>query len=354
MIKKKYCVRAKRHALVFAAGVSIAAPALADHVGPGGVGSGAGLSVFSPDTLDAGQWAAGLRLVYTRPEQRSDAELEALAARHIHAHNTDYNLNGSAGVAYGITHHLTVSAELPYVRRDDLREGTHEHVGGVSVNGVEQLGTVSGIGDLSVLVKYRVTEGEKAGFALIGGIKMPTGSTHKRSPDGERLETEHQPGSGSWDPIVGASAATNAGPLRLTASALYQFSTNGAQDTRLGNRLQGGVALSHRFGAAAAHEHAESLNHHHGDELDGHAEIPHSSWDAFLELAGEWEGRQKVDGEIEQASGGKWVYVAPGVRYNHASGWSAGAAVAVPVWQEIRASHPDNRYRVMLSLGRAF
>ena len=328
-----------------------ASPALADHVGPSGLGSG--LSVFGPDTLDGGHWAAGLRVIYTRPEQRSDAELAALAGQHIHAHNTNYNLNASAGVAYGLNHHLTISAELPYLRRDGLREGTHAHSGGVAVNGVEELGTVSGIGDVSLLAKYRFTEGERTGFALIGGIKMPTGSTHERSVDGERLETEHQPGSGSWDPILGASAGTKLGPVQLTASALYQISTRGAQNTRLGNRLQGGIAVSHRFGPKP-HEHAESHNHHHGDELDEHEEPRQNSWDAFVELAGEWEGRQKIDGAIEPASGGKWIYVAPGARYVAASGWSVGAALALPLWQEIRASHPDNRFRLMLSLGRAF
>jgi hypothetical protein len=330
-----------------------ASPALADHMGPSGVGSGGGMSVFSPDTLDAGHWAAGFRLTYTRPQQRSDAELEALAGQHIHAHNTDYNLNASLGVAYGINHHLTISAELPHVRRDDLREGEHSHSGGQTVNEVVQLGSVSGIGDANILAKYRLTEGEGPGFALIGGIKLPTGSTHRRSLDGERLETEHQPGTGSWDPIVGASASLPMGAVRLTASALYQVSGNGAQHTRLGDRLQGGIALSHRFGEAP-HAHGESHNHHHGDELDDHHEPAHASWDAFVELAGEWEGKQKVAGEIEQASGGRWAYVAPGMRFNAASGWSAAAALAVPVAQHIRASHPNNRYRLMLSLGRAF
>jgi hypothetical protein len=329
------------------------APALADHMGASAYGSGGGITVFSPDTLDGGHWAAGLRLTYTRPEQRSDADLAELAAQHVHAHNTDYNLNASVGVAYGVSHHLTVSAELPYVRRDRLREGTHEHDGGVALNGVEQLGTVAGIGDINLLAKYRLTEGDGVGFALIGGIKLPTGSTHRRSPGGERLETEHQPGSGSWDPIVGASASARLGTIQLSASGLYQFATRGAQHTRLGNRAQGGIALSHRFGPAP-HEHAPTHDHHHGDELDEHHEHPHSSWDAFVELGGEWEGRQKVDGELEAASGGKWAWIAPGVRYNSASGWSAGAAVALPVWQDIRASHPDNRYRLMVSLGRAF
>lgn len=332
---------------------SAATPALADHLGASAFGSGGGISVFGPDTLDGGHWAAGFRLTYTRPERRSDAELAALAARHIHAHNTDYNLNASMGVAYGLSHHLTISAELPYVRRDDLREGTHEHSGGTALNGVEQLGTVAGFGDMNLLAKYRLTESDGPSVALIGGIKLPTGSTDQRSPDGERLETEHQPGSGSWDPIVGASASTRMGAVQLTASGLYQISTQGAQHTRLGNRFQGGIALSHRF-APPPHAHAPSHNHHHGDELDEHREHAHSSWDAFVELSGEWEGRQKIGGEIEEASGGKWAWLAPGLRYNSASGWSAAAGVAVPVWQEIRASHPDNRYRVTLSLGRAF
>ena len=67
-----------KHIGLFTAVALISAPALADHVGPSGVGAGGGLSIFGPDTLDGGHWAAGLRVVYTRPEQRSDAELAAL------------------------------------------------------------------------------------------------------------------------------------------------------------------------------------------------------------------------------------------------------------------------------------
>ena len=302
--------------------------------------------MFGPETLDGGHWAAGFRLTYTRPERRSDAELTALSAQGVDAHNTDYNLVAALSAAYGVSHHLTVSAEVPYVRRDDLREGTP--------NGVERLGNVSGIGDVSLLAKYRLTDGGRAGLAIVGGIKLPTGNTDERGPTGERLETEHQPGTGSWDPILGISASVPFGQVTLAASALYQWSTTGAQQTRLGDRLQGGIALSHRFGEPP-HPHAESDNHHHGDELDEHPEgSSHASWDAFFEAAGEWEGRQETGGEVEQASGGSWAYVAPGLRYNAPSGWSASAALAVPVWQRIRASHPDNRFRLLLSLGRAW
>jgi hypothetical protein len=336
----------------FVAGAALAAlatPALADHTGPSGVGSGSGINVFSPDTLDEGHGAIGLRILYTRPEHRSDQELEALAAQHIHAHNTDYNLSASAGAAYGITHRLTVSAELPYLRRDDLREGEHSHVGGLATNAVEQLGTVSGIGDLNLLAKYRLTGEKGFRFALVGGLKLPTGSTHKHDPAGERLETEHQPGTGSWDPIVGASAAMKAGAVQFTASALYQFAGKGAQETRLGDRLQGGISIAHHFGEIEEvhHHDAGEAEHHHHHET-------HDSWDTFVEVGGEWEGRQEIAGTVEGASGGTWIYAAPGVRFNSRSGWSAGVAVAVPLWQHIRNSHPDNRFRAMVSLGRSF
>src|SRR4051794_17836373 len=98
-----------------AAVLALSTPALADHMGPSSVGGGGGLTVSSPDTLDAGHWSVGLRLSYTRPEQRSDAELQALGGQGIAAHNTDYNLNASLGIAYGLNHHLTFSAELPFV-----------------------------------------------------------------------------------------------------------------------------------------------------------------------------------------------------------------------------------------------
>jgi hypothetical protein len=327
--------------------VVMASPALADHLGPSGVGSGSGLDVFSPDTLDEGHGGIGLRLVYTRPERRSDAELEALAAEGVAAHHTDYNLNASLGAAYGITHELTIAAELPYVRRDHLLEGDDSN----GVPTVDQLGGIAGIGDLNILAKYRLTGEEGLRFAIVGGLKLPTGSTDRRAPNGERLETEHQPGTGSWDPIFGASAAKRLNKFQLTASALYQLSGKGAQGTRLGDRLQGGLMLSRHFGPVESEP-----EHHHdgGEETHHHERALHDSWNAFVELGGEWEGRQRIAGEVEAASGGAWVYAAPGLQFNSASGWSTGVAFAIPVWQHIRASHPNNAYRMMVSLGHGF
>ena len=324
--------------------LGLATPALADHTGPTGVGSsGGGIDVQGPETLEAGHFAVGTQTKLTLPQDRSDAELEALAGQHVHAHTADYTLNAAAGAAYGVTGRLTISAELPYIRRDDLREGEHSHSGGVATNEVVPLGSVSGFGDVSLLAKYRLAGGA---LALIGGIKVPTGGTHARGLDGERLETEHQAGTGSWDPIAGAAFGVPLGWAKLDGSVLYQFSGKGAQATELGDRLQAGLALSHRFGPG---EH-----HHDEDGEHGAHEHHHASWDVFASTAVEWEGRQTIAGAVEQESGGTAVWLTPGVRYNSASEFSLAAAIGVPVWQDIRASHPDNRVRLIVSLGKAF
>jgi hypothetical protein len=344
-----------RYVVVAAGLLATASPALADHAGPAGIGvGGGGMNVAGAGVLLRGTGIAGFRLNFVRPEQRSDARL---AGEHIHAHNTDYNLSVALGAAYGLTDRLTISAELPYIRRDNLREGEHSHAGGVTTNSVARLGDVSGVGDATVLMKYELAGGPGEGLAMIAGLKLPTGGTHARSDEGERLETEHQPGTGSWDPIFGAAASTRLGVLRLDASALWQISGKGAQHTRLGDRIQGGLALSRNFGPAE-HHHDETEEHHHdGGEAHEQAELAphgHSSWDAFVELTGEWEGRQKVAGEVEAESGGAAVWLASGARFNAASRWSAAVSAGVPVWQHVRASHPDNRFRIQVSLSRGF
>jgi len=348
-----------RYHTMLLASAMIATPAFAHHPAPTVAGTGGGISVAGPDTLEDGQWFIGARTIYVRPDQRSDEGLAALAGQHIHAHNTDYNLNTSIGLAYGITSNLTVSAELPYVHRDDMREGEHSHHGGHATNEVVERGDASGIGDLSLVATYRVAESETAAFSLIGGIKVPTGNTHKRDDEGVRFETEHQPGTGSWDPIIGAAGRAKLGLLQLNASAIYQFSGKGAQDTRLGDRAHLGIALSHRFGPAEHHhEEAHETGHEHGEhEGGGHehtAPHGHASWDAFVELTGEWEGRQKVGGDIEETSGGKSVWLTPGARYNAASGFTIAGGVGLPLWQDIRVSHPNNDYRLTLTVGKSF
>jgi hypothetical protein len=333
--------------------LTFATSAHADHPGFAGAAGTAGpIITLGADTLPAGKLAGGVRVSYAKPEHLSDAELAHRAGQHIHAHTTDYLLSPSASVAYGVADNFTVSLSLPYVRRDDLREGTHQHSGGVAVNGVEELGSPSGIGDATLLGQYRLVGDEHDPWrvAVLAGVKLPTGATHERAPSGERLETEHQPGTGSWDPLIGAALSRRLGRVSVDANALYQFSTSGAQATTLGDRAQYNLAISFRVGGESPHEH----HHTHGEGPDEHAHGHGPAVDLVLELNGEWEGRQKIGGVTKQESGGRVLYLSPGVRLSAPEGWSASLSLGVPVAQRIRLSHPENDYRLIAGVARTF
>jgi len=323
-------------------------PAWADHPIAGGSVSGSGpIVTIAADTLPPGMLAGGVQVSVARPDAYSDAELIALAGQHVHAHTTDYNLEAAGSLAYGLAEHFTVSARLPFVRRDDLREGHHSHSGGAVANTVEELGSVSGIGDLSLLAQYISAHDHEQGWfvSLLGGVKIPTGSTSETSPTGERLETEHQPGTGSWDPLFGFAASKSWGTVSLHGSGLYQLSTEGSQDTELGDKLHLNAAVVYNLDGGE-HAHSEGAEHHDHEEA--------RAWAVMLETGYEWEGRQEIGGVLKDDSGSKVWWLSPGLRFTSPLGWSAGLSAGVPLWQHVRPSHPGNGFRVIAQVGTSF
>jgi hypothetical protein len=332
-------------------------PGRADHPGyVGRAGTSGPIVTIPASTLPKGKLAAGVRVTYARPERLSDDELAGRAGEHIHAHAADYVLSPSLGLAYGVTERFTLALSLPFVHRDDLRAGSHSHSGGVAHNGVDRLGSSSGVGDAILLGQFRLTPDHHAPWqaALLAGVKLPTGATHVRDRDGDRFETEHQPGTGSLDPLLGLAVTRRFDRVSLDANALYHFSRRGAQDTRLGDRAQYNLSLAYRLGGEAPHEHGE---HDHAPGTPPHEHVPppqSTAVDLVLELNGEWEGRQRESGVIEAESGGHTLYLSPGVRVTPSPRWSASLSLGLPVVQRIRLSHPENGFRLVAGLGWAF
>src|SRR5215218_7222948 len=71
---------------------------------------------------------------------------------------------------------------------------------------------------------------------------------------GERFETEFQPGSGSYDPLAGLALSQRLGRWSFDTNVLYVFANKGAQRTNLGDRFQYNGALSYRLFGSAAEE----------------------------------------------------------------------------------------------------
>jgi hypothetical protein len=340
-------MRVRLRAVLTAPLLLCGAPAWADHPVAGGSVSGSGpIVTIAADTLPAGMLAGGVQVSVTRPHAYSNAELIGLAGQHIHAHTTDYNLRAAASLAYGVTGHFTLSANLPFIRRDDLREGHHSHSGGSVANTVEELGSISGVGDLSLMGQYMLAHDHAQGWfvSLLGGIKVPTGATGETDLSGARLETEHQPGTGSWDPLFGLAASKSWGNWSAHGSALYQVSTEGGQDTRLGDRLNLSAAVV--LDLVPGHERDQAAEHHQHEKP--------ANWAAMIEASYEWEGQQEIAGTVEDDSGAKVLWLSPGLRFTPPRGWSAGLSAGVPVWQDVRPSHPENAFRLIAQVGTAF
>jgi hypothetical protein len=287
--------------------------------------------------LPTGTWSAGFRTELVNFDRFSDSELAGFAAAgEEDVHSTDRLLNVSLSMAYGVTDDLTLSARLPYVDRQNIREGeiedgeaeAHDH------------GDANGVGDLSVLGQYRFFMGQTVDASIIGGIKAPTGKTDVRD-GGEKLETEFQPGTGSWDWLLGASASAGSGRIGLHGNVLYNLTTEGSQNTEIGDAFFYNLGLVY------------SLSREQGEIHEGH-DHTHLSWDLMLELNGEYRKKNEIDGEKEDNSGGEVIFLSPGIRVSSSDSWSLFLSVGKSIFDDFNGRQTDVDYRLVGGIGFVF
>jgi len=302
--------------------------------------------------MEKNRWAAALRTDYQKFDRFSDSELESLAASGTETHSMDDQTSVFFSAGYGLTEDLTVGMHIPYVIRRGIREGHDE--GGIPE--VHDHGDSEGIGDLSLFGQFRFLRAERAGadVSALFGIKTPTGETKATDREGVRFESEFQPGSGSWDPLIGVAAGRRWGMITCNASLLYAMATGGAQDTDLGDALHFGLAFSWPYTPAHGDSHHSIGSHAHEPGVS----IPpakserhsHISFDFTLEANGEWRQKQTVSGTSDPNSGGTVMLLSPGVRINVYDRYSAFVSAGIPVIQELNGTQHETRYRFVAGI----
>ncbi len=100
---------------------------------------------------------------------------------------------------------------------------------------------MSGLSDIIVGGEYvhTIEKGDFKHFLKPGVmLKLPTGKSNGRSPNGEQYQYELQPGTSSWDFILrGAYTVTYKNKLGLENYLSYKLTTRGTNDHLLGNRF---------------------------------------------------------------------------------------------------------------------
>lgn len=260
---------------------------------------------------------------------------EADAEADLHSVESLWSLSVSA--AYGITDDLTIGVRVPFMMRHDIREPEHDNVGPGAE--IESLGNLEGIGDTTFYSQYRFFKNEGTNISALLGIKTPTGKTSRYSADGhELLDTEFQPGSGSWDGILGLAFTQQLAAFSVNASTVYTIASEGAQDTDLGDIFSYNFALSYRlFGQ-------QGLSY----------EAPKFAFDTILEFNGEWRDKEENRNVKDNNSGGNIVYISPGVRLTAGKNISVGASFGIPIVQNTNSNQVEPDYRVISSINFNF
>ena len=347
----------------------LASPALAHHPGGASNTGGAGpLFTISATTLEAGHGAVAFVYEYIKFGGLGDAQLIDAAGKHIHAHSIGAIQTPIATASYGVTDDLMVSVRMPWVIRNDIREGHHAHGhGGIVSNTVDYRGDSSGVGDVTFLGQWRffnntVTRTEAA---FLFGVKAPTGATNRIDALGQLFEAEFQPGSGSWDFLLGGAFTQRFGAWSFDANVLGVIASRGTQDTNLGSRLLYNAAVSYRLVGYTPPEQRAGLPssalahgpvpHRHKHPLDKIAAQPQPQWtvDAILELNGEVHDYQTIGGVKDLNSGGHVALLSPGIRVAYGA-FSGFALFGVPIINEMNGIQSKVDYRLFTGVACAF
>ena len=157
------------------------------------------------------------------------------AEQENHVHSVDNVFHTVFGAGYGVSDDFTVSLKIPYEYLNNIREAHHDEP-----EEIHNRGDSRGIGDMTILGYYRFLNMPSHDFSLslLFGLKVPTGITDEEDREGERFETEFQPGTGAWSPMAGiACTKLSREVLAGCRSSLYR-SNRGRAGHKHGRHVQ--------------------------------------------------------------------------------------------------------------------
>jgi hypothetical protein len=297
----------------------------ADH-GPGT--SGGGVLTQSAEVLKPGKFAVEVREDFTQFESISAGASQEKAAKAGSFDLLDSSSITSLSLAYGVFENFQISASMGYYAASKAREVEFE-------DGESELTTYNpnGFTDLWLTGKYRVYRGPIGQFALMGGLKIPTGRWDVKNSAGELVEPSATAGSGSWDFLIG-TAYSRFLTERWTVDTSFQyiFRTE-AHGFQLGDRIDAGLATAYRlFGDA---EHYPQLS-------------------VFGEVNFRYLMKTREQGALDDNTGGGSLFLTPGVRVGITKWCSLTVSSPLPVVQELNGEQLKTAYKITAGLSFSF
>ncbi|NQY81350.1 MAG: transporter [Candidatus Caenarcaniphilales bacterium] len=305
-------------------------------------------------TLPKGVFGVGVGTSYVNSGRHSRSQFRGITRRDEHGDSVNSNLTANLNIAYGITDDLSLTLFMPYIMGFGFQE-MHD-------GELEDLGNSIGFGDLTSLLQYRFYENEESKLqsAFIAGMKFPTGFTGVTSNEGELFEATNQPGSGSWDPLFGlAVSKTFKNDINLDANFLYRLTTEGAQNTDVGDVANYNVALSYPI----HHTHDNPFSHRHSHDREKgilHKLLPehilgqYVAWDMIFEVNTIYQSIPEESGVKIENHGGTTVFLSPGVRMTFNDRVVFNLSVGFPVIEVLDGEQGGSDFRLFAGLATSF
>ncbi len=227
---------------------------------------------------------------------------------------------------YGINERFSLGGLFPYVSQE--REV-------ITHNGKTEIETASGIGDMVLLLKYRVFSGTHfyEWHLIFGaGPKIPLGSTQRKNSQGLSLPADMQPGTGSWDGLLWLHLSRDHFLMdNLNFMAISTFKLSGKNSEYLNNN-------SYRFGDEFQLSSGFSYQFFAGwvTEIFNHFRYRYQTTDFFNNL-------------VMPGTGGHWLYTSPGVQISPFPDLSFRMYGDIPVYRNLRGLQLTTSYRFNIS-----
>ena len=293
-----------------------------------GPGTGGGATTIPAITLKSGIFSLGLRTELTEFEPISDSKLFEKAEKAGSFDAIDRTFLHTMDIGYGVTDDLTLGLNIGWFEAINFRESELED------DEVEVFqANPDGITDLWLSGKYRFWRGPQGHYAILVGVKFPTGVDDKENDAGEKLEAVEQPGSGSYDFATGfAYSRWLTADWTLDTNIQYILRTEGARDFEIGDRMDWNLATAYQV-------------------------IPRNKYPNFApvgEINVKYLFRDEENGRDERNSGGTTVFLSPGVRIGVTSRLGVGASVSFPVFQNVLGEQQETDFKAAVGVSYSF
>lgn len=228
-----------------------------------------------------------------------------------HVHNKTHEEFYHFGLGFNPTDDWTLFAELPYVARTSTEIHSHATLGKKEVS--------EGLGDAKLSAIWRFWRDHQSFLGVLGGVKLPTGSTEELDSRGVLFEPELQPGSGSTDAFTGAVFQAVRGRWTFHGNVVYTFKTEGDHDFEYGDLFSSYVSLDYAV----------------------NPEAPGGNVTLGADMNWQTEGRQDHDGEELADSGGDTLLLGPSIKIEVSEHVALLANVLFPVYQDLGGVHQE-------------